>query len=677
MDILQMSLSASALIVAVVIIRALTLHKLPKKTFLVLWGVVVCRLLMPFSIPSRFSFYTGIDTAKRIFAEEAAIPSSPVGMMTVRPNMVDMSSAGEPIEAGVSAASISPFEIVWLAGMFVCALFFITAYIKCRREFKTSLPVENAFITLWLREHSLKRPVQIRQSDRIKAPLTYGVFRPVILLPRKIDWTDETKLRYILTHEFTHIRRFDTLTKLVLTAAVCLHWFNPLVWAMYGLANRDIELSCDETVVRTFGETMKSTYALTLIGLEEKKSRLTPLANNFSKYAIEERIHAIMKMKKSSLAGIILALALIVGTVTVFATSAAGAANGEGRLDASAALDQLIGSISYADGELSFQIPENYPNQKDWDIFISGRKEVDGFGMSVHYLTEENESENWEPGKKYTVLLKGSIEYFTDLWLTAFLPDEYGAPSKREIDLLKTISSGTITTGNNLTAEDFNKAKKVDEIVGEPGWWDTRLFILAELPREDITLYGMKEEDGIYRNVAIRSGETVNYYPWSFYVGSHDTVMSYLDYDGDGVKELAVLLYYGNGTAFSVDQLFMLEEVRPGYFEAIQFKRDDYVAQVENIVSYRVNEENKTITLFRDETELQNVDISWLKENEKVKNIHYGDIVRFDLTHGIVMGISPGMQINDRGPLEYTGVSELEATVEYRSDGTFHVTNIR
>ncbi len=320
MDVFQMSLSASVLIVAVVIIRALALHKLPKKTFLVLWGVVLCRLLIPFSISSRFSFYTWIDMVKRIFAERAALPF-PAGIPSI-PNMENIPSTEEPIGVGASTISISPIEIVWLIGMCACALFFIVAYIKCRREFKMSLPVENDFASYWLREHPLRRPVELRQSDRIKAPLTYGVFRPVILLPKKIDWTDETKLRYVFTHEHTHIRRFDTLTKLVLTAVVCVHWFNPFVWVLYVLANRDIELSCDETVVRAFGETIKSAYALTLIGLEEKKGRLTPLVNNFSKNSIEERVVSIMKIKKTSFVGILFALALVTGTMTVFATSA-------------------------------------------------------------------------------------------------------------------------------------------------------------------------------------------------------------------------------------------------------------------------------------------------------------------------------------------------------------------
>jgi bla regulator protein BlaR1 len=242
---------------------------------------------------------------------------------TVIPNMANMPGAEQPTPVVVSVASLtSPIEIIWLVGMCVCMLFFIVAYVKHIRQFKMSLPIENNFGALWLQEDSLRRPVQIRQSDRINTPLTYGIFRPVVLLPKNTDWTDEMKLRYVLAHEYTHIRRFDTLTKLVLTTAVCVHWFNPLVWVMYVLANRDIELPCNETVVRTLGEIMKSAYALTLIGLEEKKRFITPLVNRFSKNAIEERIVSIMKTKKTTIFSIVMALALVIGTITVFATSA-------------------------------------------------------------------------------------------------------------------------------------------------------------------------------------------------------------------------------------------------------------------------------------------------------------------------------------------------------------------
>lgn len=321
-----MSFSAAVLIIAVVILRALTLYKLPKKTFLILWGVVICRLLIPFSIPSRISLYTGIDMLKGASTEMTHFTSPASTTGTIDIGVADI---GKLTDSGTSTIPIpiSPIMLIWLVGMGVCAIFFIVTYIKCYREFKTALPVENDFITLWQQKHPLGLPVHIKQSDRIKAPLTYGVFRPVLLLPKSTDWSDETKLQYILTHEFVHIKRFDALTKLLLTSALCVHWFNPFVWLMCVLVNRDIELSCDETVVRTFGETMKSSYALTLIGLEEKKSRLTPLCNSFSKNVIEERINAIMKIKKYSKLSIIVAVLLVVGVTAGFATSNAKTSN--------------------------------------------------------------------------------------------------------------------------------------------------------------------------------------------------------------------------------------------------------------------------------------------------------------------------------------------------------------
>ncbi len=142
----------------------------------------------------------------------------------------------------------------------------------------------------------MKRPILVRQSDRISAPLTYGIFRPVILMPKKMDWKNEKQLQYVLSHEYVHIYRYDTVTKLIVTLALCIHWFNPFVWVMYILFNRDIELACDESVIRQFGEKSKSAYSLMLINMEATKSGLLPFCNNFSKNAIEERITAVMKI---------------------------------------------------------------------------------------------------------------------------------------------------------------------------------------------------------------------------------------------------------------------------------------------------------------------------------------------------------------------------------------------
>ena len=204
----------------------------------------------------------------------------------------------------------------------MCVVFFVVSYVRCYREFQTSLPVKNAFTVRWLRCHRLKRRIQIRQSDRISAPLTYGILKPVILMPKKTDWENSQQLKYVLLHEYTHICRFDMVTKLIAALALCIHWFNPFVWAMYILFNRDIELSCDESVVRHFGENTKSFYARTLITMEEKKSGLTPLYNSFSRNAIEERIGAIMKIKKITIWILVASVLIIMAIVIPFATSA-------------------------------------------------------------------------------------------------------------------------------------------------------------------------------------------------------------------------------------------------------------------------------------------------------------------------------------------------------------------
>ena len=318
MSLLQMSFAGAVMILAIIVIRPLTVNLLPKKTFLALWGIAVARLLLPFSLPSMFSVYSLIGNqtsgiaATKVPQIDKVLPIDTIGQMATMPG-----------DIGNTTSTVSIGGVVWAAGMLVCAMVFAAAYWKCRQEFQTSLPVENDFIKNWLNTHQQKRPISIRQSSRFSAPLTYGVFRPVILMPISTDWENTNGLQYVLAHEYVHIRRFDSITKLVLIAALCVHWFNPFVWVMYVLANRDIELSCDEAVVRLFGETTKAAYARTLIGMEETRSSFAPLCNNFSKNAIEERITAIMKIKKTSLFTLLLAVILVAGFTTALATSAA------------------------------------------------------------------------------------------------------------------------------------------------------------------------------------------------------------------------------------------------------------------------------------------------------------------------------------------------------------------
>ncbi len=310
MSLLQMSFTGGILILAVIVIRALAINMLPKKAFNALWWISVVRLMIPFSIPSAFSVYS-------LMGSHA--PGN--GSQAIRVLPIGASGQAASMPDSITNA-VSTWTVVWAVGVLVCAVFFSLAYWKCRKEFQTSIPVGNDFTENWLSVHQQGRRISIRQSGRFSAPLTYGVLHPVILMPTSTKWENTDSLAYVLAHEYVHIRRFDSIRKLVLIVVLCVHWFNPLVWVMYILANRDIELSCDEAVVRFFGENTKAAYARALISMEETRSGLTPLCSSFSKNAIEERITAIMKIKKTTVFSLVLAGFIVVGTATAFATSA-------------------------------------------------------------------------------------------------------------------------------------------------------------------------------------------------------------------------------------------------------------------------------------------------------------------------------------------------------------------
>ena len=363
MSLVQMSLSAALMIVAIIILRALTIERFPKKTFLVLWWIALLRLLIPFSIPSVMSIYSWIspDVPKAVHQEVQEITESQSTSEPVLEIPSEVLQNASPQEDAVSAVpeqtrsevveNSTQFEmtplpdtdmeyvevkpsksfseiffdalpVIWGVGIGVIAAFFGINYWKGVREFRMSLPVENEFVDEWLSSHQLRRNITIRQYDCIHTPLTYGIFRPVILLPKESLEQSPSTLNFILTHEWVHIRRFDCVTKILLTAALCIHWMNPLVWVMYLLFNRDIELSCDETVLHLLGRNRRSDYALALIDMEEQKGGFASFASGFGRNAIEERIRAIMKMKKASLITILAAVVVVACVSILFATSA-------------------------------------------------------------------------------------------------------------------------------------------------------------------------------------------------------------------------------------------------------------------------------------------------------------------------------------------------------------------
>ena len=375
MSIIQMSVSAACMIAVVTIIRFTAMHSLPKKLLLLFWAVVLCRLLLPFSVAAETSVFNYADAVIRRLSEisvsashaknaepslhampeihatdaqEGQAPFTQGGRITV-PDSGDglsYSVAQEPPEPFADTPVTTsgeenalPLTLIWLAGALPAISFFAVSYSRYRRRFKLSQPVKSGYVAAWQARHKLKRPCQVHVSEGISTPLTYGIFRPVIMLPANFDMTDEERLDYVLTHEFIHISRFDALTKLLIAVAVCIHWFNPFVWMMMILYNRDIEISCDESVIKAVGAGRKTAYALVLIEMAEKGNKPAFLFSGFSRHAIEDRVKSIVKLRKPSVAATLAAAIIIVGTIAVFATSALGGTETIASLETSAAWD--------------------------------------------------------------------------------------------------------------------------------------------------------------------------------------------------------------------------------------------------------------------------------------------------------------------------------------------------
>lgn len=356
MNLVEMSVCGGIMILAVLLLRLLFLERLPKKMFLFLWGIVLLRLLVPFEIASPVSIYNLIPQEFRVVRQEEQCqqideeqPSqSTQSSLVEEADTAEKNSAAERADATIKnsteektdtaeknntaektdiAVKNNIVENVWktiyLAGAEVCFAWFAVSYGRSLRRFATAVPVNGLDVEKWLAEHKCARKISIQRTEAVDTPLTYGLRKPVILLPKNLDLTENATIEYVLEHEYTHIRRFDQLYKFIMVLAVCIHWWNPLVWLMLYFFNRDIELSCDERVIGHGGTEEKKAYAMALLRMEERRPRSETFCSSFSRNPNEERILAVIRMKKQT-RKTVAAMVLVVAVFAVtFATSAA------------------------------------------------------------------------------------------------------------------------------------------------------------------------------------------------------------------------------------------------------------------------------------------------------------------------------------------------------------------
>lgn len=252
------SVVATALIALLLLVRGLWGKKIRKVFCTIVWTAVLLRLIVPLGMVVPVSRLEGL---RAVYEWLARIPSSKI--------------------VGV-----------WMAGVLVTAAVFVVRYVVWGRMLREALPIQK--VPDIDEEMFTFMGIRVFVSDRISSPVTFGIIRQKVLLPKYYMKLSREQLKYILIHEKIHIDRHDNLHKLFIICAVCIHWFNPFVWLMYVWGNRDIELACDERVIRQVGEKGRAEYAKVLISLASKDMIGEPAYSGFAGSAIRERIVMIM-----------------------------------------------------------------------------------------------------------------------------------------------------------------------------------------------------------------------------------------------------------------------------------------------------------------------------------------------------------------------------------------------
>jgi len=438
-------ITSSVLIAALIALRFLFKGKISSRLQYALWGLVLLRLLMPFSlfgssvsvmnavdIPGIADSLSDIEVYSDIirFSELSPDEAREAGNGTLH------EIQGYPVESGSEHLRTYIFtdsldvvlgrilKIAWLVGGIAAGLWILGTnlvfYIGLRKSRRT---YESADCRL---------PVYV--SGSIASPCLFGLIRPAIYLTPKAAESEET-LGYVLAHELGHYRHGDHFWSVVRGLCLAAYWWNPLVWIAAALSRSDGELACDEAVIRRFGESSRLAYGRALVDMIAEKrppAGFLHAATTMSSgsHGIRTRLSMIVRRPKALIpAAIAVVLAAAICAVCTF--TGAKAAD---PLSAEEALEQLAASVTHLDGQVGFRIPQGYERPEEWNIHIAGRQEFeDGFSRSVHLLEDINEDNAWEPGRQYTLELDDA---YTELTLTAVLPDGRGGTLETEVDML-------------------------------------------------------------------------------------------------------------------------------------------------------------------------------------------------------------------------------------------------
>ena len=305
LKLLNLSISASWLVLAVLVLRLVS-KRSPKWMNVLLWGIVALRLMLPFSIESALSLIPSAETVS-----PAVVQFDPAPTITSGVSVIDnaVNPALSEHFAAAPTASVNPLYVwteiagwVWLIGLGAMLLYALVSYLRLRRRVSVSLCVrENIYL-----------------CDAISSPFILGVVKPHIYLPSGLD---EVQRQNVLSHEQAHLARRDHWWKPLGFALLAVYWFNPMLWLAYALLCRDIELACDERVIRTMDESAVKTYSTVLLACSMPRKAVITCPLAFGEVGVKERVKNALHYKKPAFWVVAASVAVCVVVAVCFLTN--------------------------------------------------------------------------------------------------------------------------------------------------------------------------------------------------------------------------------------------------------------------------------------------------------------------------------------------------------------------
>lgn len=305
LKLLNLSISASWLVLAVLVLRLVS-KRSPKWMNVLLWGIVALRLVLPLSIESALSLIPSAETVSPAVVQFDPAPTITSGVSVID-NAVNPSLSEH--FAAAPLASVNPLYVwtylagwVWLIGLGVMLLYAFVSYLRLRRRVSVSLPIQD----------------NIYLCDAISSPFILGVVKPRIYLPSGLD---EVQRQNVLSHERAHLTRRDHWWKPLGFALLAVYWFNPMLWLAYALLCRDIELACDEQVIRTMDESAVKTYSTVLLACSMPRKAVITCPLAFGEVGVKERVKNALHYKKPAFWVVAASVAVCVIVAVCFLTN--------------------------------------------------------------------------------------------------------------------------------------------------------------------------------------------------------------------------------------------------------------------------------------------------------------------------------------------------------------------